>query len=137
MSRLRVEGVIQSFLQPLDRAIPMVATADIGATAGRLLRERWVGHRIVELQGPSSVSPNDLAAIFGRLLGRPVSAHAVSRAEWEALFRTQGMRNPAPRIQMLDGFNQGWLSFEGGEGVEAVIGTTTLETVVRGLLAGA
>jgi uncharacterized protein YbjT (DUF2867 family) len=129
------EGAIQSFLQPLDRAIPMVATADIGATAARLLRERWVGRRIVELQGPAPVSPNDLAAIFGQLLSRPVTAHAVSRAEWEALFRTQGMRNPAPRIQMLDGFNQGWLSFEGGEGVEAVTGVTTLETVVRGLVA--
>ena len=47
------------------------------------------------------------------------------------------MRNPAPRIQMLDGFNQGWLSVEGGDGVEAVTGATTLETVVRGLLARA
>ena len=131
------EGSIQSFLQPLDHAIPMVATADIGATAARLLRDRWVGRRIVELQGPAALSPNDLAAIFGQLLGRPVTAHAVSRAEWEALFRTQGMRNPTPRMQMLDGFNQGWLSFEGGERVEAVIGTTTLEMVVRSLLASA
>jgi uncharacterized protein YbjT (DUF2867 family) len=131
------EGTIQSFLQPIDRAIPMVATADIGATAASLLRERWVGRRIVELQGPAPVSPDDLAAAFGQLLGRLVSAHAVSRAEWEALFRSQGMRNAAPRIQMLDGFNQGWLSFEGGEGVEAVTGTTTLEAVVRDLLARA
>jgi uncharacterized protein YbjT (DUF2867 family) len=131
------EGVIQSFLQPLDRVIPMIATADIGATAAQLLRERWVSRCIVKLQGPTPVSPNGLAAIFGQLLSRQVPAHAVSRAEWEALFRTQGMRNPAPRIQMLDGFNQGWLSFEGGEGVEAVTGATTLETVVRGLLARA
>ena len=130
-------GMIQSFLQPLDRAIPMVATADIGVTAARLLRERWTGRRIVELRGPAPVSPSELAAIFGRLLGRPVGAHLVSRTEWESLFRTQGMRNPEPRIQMLDGFNQGWLSFEGGEGVETVTGTTTLETVVRGLLARA
>jgi uncharacterized protein YbjT (DUF2867 family) len=131
------EGAIQSFLQPLDHAIPMVATADIGATAAWLLRDRWVGRRIVELQGPAPVSPNDLAVIFGQLLNRPVTAHAVSRTEWETLFRTQGMRNAVPRIQMLDGFNQGWLSFEGGEGVEAVTGATTLETVVRGLLARA
>jgi uncharacterized protein YbjT (DUF2867 family) len=116
------EGAIQSFLQPLDRAIPMVATADIGATAARLLRERWVGRRNVELQGPAPVSPNDLAAIFVQLLSRPVTAHAVSRAEWEALFRTQGMRNPAPRIQMLDGFNQGWLSFEDGEAEQSRTG---------------
>jgi NAD(P)H dehydrogenase (quinone) len=131
------EGVIQNFLQPLDRPIPMVSTADIGTTAARLLRERWTGRRIVELRGPVPVSPNELAATFSRLLGRPVSALAVSRAEWEPLFRSQGMRNPGPRMQMLDGFNQGWLAFEGGEGVEAVTGTTTPETVVRGLLARA
>jgi uncharacterized protein YbjT (DUF2867 family) len=131
------DGVIQSFLQPLDHAIPMVATADIGATAARLLRERWAGRRVVELQGPSQVSPNELAAIFGRLLGHPVSVRAVPREEWEALFRKQGMQNPVPRMQMLDGFNQGWLLFEGGEPLEAVTGTTTLEVVVRGLLASA
>jgi len=128
-------GMIQSFLQPLDRAIPMVATADIGVTAARLLRERWTGRRIVELRGPASVSPNELVAVFGRLLGRPVSVRSAPRAEWESLFRTQGMLNPEPRIQMLDGFNQGWLSFEGGEGVETVTGATTMETVVRDLLA--
>jgi NAD(P)H dehydrogenase (quinone) len=128
------EGAIQSFLQPLDHAIPMVATADIGTTAARLLQERWVGRRVVELQGPAPVSPNELATVLGGQLGRSVRAHVVPREEWEALFRTQGMRNPTPRMQMLDGFNQGWLSFEGGEGVEAVTGATTLETVVRGLL---
>jgi NAD(P)H dehydrogenase (quinone) len=131
------EGVIQSFLQPLDRAIPMIATADIGTTAARLLHEQWTGRRIVELRNAVPVSPNDLAATFSGLLGRPVSAQVVARAEWEPLFRTQGMRNPGPRMQMLDGFNQGWLGFEGGAGVEAATGTTTLETVLRGLLARA
>jgi uncharacterized protein YbjT (DUF2867 family) len=131
------EGTIQSFLQPLDHAIPMIATADIGATASRLLREQWVGRRIVELQGPAPVSPNDLAATFGRLLGRPVDAHAVPRTAWEALFRSQGMRHPTPRMQMLDGFNEGWIAFEGGDGVEAVTGTTPLEAVMRDLLARA
>jgi NAD(P)H dehydrogenase (quinone) len=131
------EGAIQSFLQPLDHAIPMVATADIGTTAARLLQERWVGRRVVERQGPAPVSPNELATVLGGQLGRSVRAHVVPREEWEALFRTQGMRNPTPRMQMLDGFNQGWLSFEDGEDVEAVTGTTTLETVVRGLLARA
>ncbi len=33
----RDEGVIASFLQPLDRAIPMVATEDIGSLAAKLI----------------------------------------------------------------------------------------------------
>ena len=128
-------GAIRSFLQPLERAIPMVATADIGSTAARLLCEPWPGRRIVELQGPVPVSPKELAVTFAELLGRPVEAAVVSRPGWEALFLAQGMRNPQPRIQMLDGFNAGWLSFEKAATTEAVVGTTPAATVLAGLLA--
>jgi hypothetical protein len=31
---------------------------------------------------------------------------AVPRDTWERLFASQGMKNPAPRAQMLDGFNR-------------------------------
>ena len=36
----REQGVIPSFLQPLDKPVPMVATADIGRVAAELLQER-------------------------------------------------------------------------------------------------
>jgi hypothetical protein len=31
----------------------------------------------------------------------------VPRETWESLLKLQGMKNPTPRIQMLDGFNEG------------------------------
>jgi hypothetical protein len=40
---------------------------------------------------------------------------AVPRETWEGLFRSQGMKNPIPRIRMLDGFNDGWIEFENGD----------------------
>ena len=46
----RSKGVIPSFLQPLDKPVPMVATADIGRLVAQLLQETWSGHRIVELE---------------------------------------------------------------------------------------
>jgi NAD(P)H dehydrogenase (quinone) len=101
-------GVIPSFLQPLDKLFPMVATGDIARTAAKLLQEKWAGRRVVELEGPHRVTPNEIAAAFTRLLGRPVKMEAVPRATWESLFKSQGMKNPTPRIQMLDGFNKGW-----------------------------
>ena len=61
----RGQGLIASFLQPLDKPVPMVATEDIGRAAARLLQETWTGHRIVELEGPRRVKPNDIAATFG------------------------------------------------------------------------
>ena len=129
------EGEIHSFLLPVDRAIPMVATADVGAAAARPLGETWEGCRIVELQGPSPVSPTDMASSFAALLGRPVTVQPVPRTEWEGLFRAQGMQNPTPRMRMLDGFNEGWIRFEGGAEAEPVTGSTPLATVLRDLLA--
>src|ERR1700722_18577897 len=98
----RENGVIPSFLQPLDKPVPMVATADIGRVAAELLQEKWSGHRIVELEGLHRVTPNELAATFAKLLGRSVRIEAVPRETWESLFKSQGMKNPAPRMQMLD-----------------------------------
>jgi NAD(P)H dehydrogenase (quinone) len=126
----RDTGIIQSFLQPLDRPIPMVATADVGRVAAELLQEQWPGHRVVELEGPRHVSPNDLAASFARLLNRSVKANVVPRNTWEALFRSQGMKNPTPRIRMLDGFNEGWIAFEHNTRKGAV----ELDTVLRTLI---
>lgn len=128
------KGAIQSFLQPLDHSIPMVATADIAQTATDLLREHWNGVRVVELEGPRPYSARDLAAAFSAVLGTPVLTDVVARNTWEALFREQGMKNPLPRMRMLDGFNQGWIDFE-RQGAEHRTGTVEIETVLRDLVA--
>ncbi|MDB5774062.1 MAG: NmrA-like protein [Herbaspirillum sp.] len=130
----RNDGVIQSFLQPLDKPVPMVATADVGRVAAGLLQQHWRGARIIELDGPRRVSPNDIAACFAKILGHPVRAEAVPRETWGALFRSQGMRDPIPRIQMLDGFNEGWIKFEGSD-AEVIKGRVDLEIVLRELVA--
>ena len=127
------EGVVHSFLQPLDKAVPMVATADVGKLAASLLQQNWAGKRVVELEGPCRVSPNAIASTFSQILGRPVVAETVARHTWETLFREQGHQFPLPRMQMIDGFNEGWICFEGSED-ERAIGDTQLEEVLRGLL---
>ncbi|MGD0491330.1 MAG: NmrA family NAD(P)-binding protein [Steroidobacteraceae bacterium] len=126
----RDTGVIPSFLQPLERKIPMIGTADVGRVAAELLQESHDGHRVVELEGPSRISPNDIAAGYAHLLGRAVSPRAVPRDTWEALFRAQGMRNPTPRMRMLDGFNEGWISFAH----DTLKGRVELQTVLRGII---
>ncbi|MFZ6647243.1 NmrA family NAD(P)-binding protein [Undibacterium sp. TJN25] len=132
----RDSGVIPSFLQPLDKPVPMVATADVGRVAAQLLQQSWSGHRVVELEGPCRVSPNDIAAAFSRILGHPVRMEIVPRASWETLFKSQGMQDPLPRIRMLDGFNEGWISFENGDAA-TLKGQVALETVLQSLVDGA
>ena len=130
----RTRGVIASHLSPLDRAIPMVATADIGAMVAELLTQRWTGTRIVELEGPRRYSPNGVAAVLGDLLHRPVRAELVPRDRWDASFRAAGHRHPEARIAMLDGFNSGWITFA-KQGCEHRCGATSLDTALRPLIA--
>jgi len=95
-----------------------------------LLQEASEGHRVVELEGPARVSPADLARALGQALGRDVVAQPVPRAEWEALFRAQGMGNPVQRMRMIDGFNEGWIAFGAG----ARKGGTSVRCVIEGLI---
>lgn len=129
-------GVIDSFLQPLDRQVPMVATVDVGRVAAELLQQTWTGVRVVELEGPQRVAPRDAAAAFARVLGHAVDVRAVPRTSWEALFVAQGMRHPQPRLRMLDGFNEGWIAFE-GDASTVRKGSAGLESVLRDLVARA
>jgi len=130
-SPAREKGIIPSFLQPLDKPVPMVATADIAQIAAQLLQDHWTGHRVVELEGPARITPNQIAATFAALLGHPVTVQAVQRDTWTTLFESQGMKNPTPRIRMLDGFNEGWIEFENDQVLK---GSVSLKTVLRSLL---
>ncbi len=127
------KGLIQSYLQPLDRPIPMVSTDDVGRAAAELLKERWEGKRVVELEGAQRVSPNALAAAFAKVLGTPVRAEVVPRDRWESIFRTQGMKNPTPRMQMIDGFNSGWIDFP-DRGAHARKGAISLDQAIATLI---
>ena len=59
-----------------------------------------------------------------------MSPKAVLRDTWETLFRSQGMHHPTPRMRMLDGFNEGWITFEHAP----LKGRVGLQTVLRGII---
>jgi uncharacterized protein YbjT (DUF2867 family) len=126
-------GIIQSYLQPLDRVVPMVSTEDVGRAAAALLQERWEGRRVIELEGPQRVSPNALAAAFAKALGTSVRAEVVPRDRWESIFRAQGIKNPTPRIQMIEGFNAGWIDFA-DRGAHARKGSTRIDQAIATLV---
>lgn len=126
-------GTILSYLQPTGRAIPMVASSDVGQCAADLLLAADAP-AIVELEAVDRVSPDEIAAAFARALGHDVRAEPVTRDSWEAEFRAAGMTNPLPRMQMIDGFNQGWIDFaDCGAGARKA--TTTIDQVIADIVA--
>ena len=131
----RNEGKIRFQLHPLDRKFPLVATADIGKVGAETLTQSWTGIRHIEVAGPEGYSPLEIADAFADAVGRPVEAIAVPRAEWETLWVSQGMPEgrTAPRAEMVDGFNSGWIHF-GVPGTEHVDGVTPLREVITELV---
>jgi uncharacterized protein YbjT (DUF2867 family) len=130
------QGALPTFLTA-GRAIPMVATEDIGKTAARLLVEGGKGHSIVELSGPRDYSPIDIAAALTHLTGKTVTAQegpetaivpaltgAGMNAHWAGLFQA-----------LIHGVNTGRVDFERGA-TRALRGTTGAETVLKSLLGG-
>jgi uncharacterized protein YbjT (DUF2867 family) len=132
LAAARDNGEILSYLQPIERAVPMISSEDVGRTVAALLRESWTGVRVEELEASERVSPKAIAEAFAKALGKPVTVRPVPRSEWETVFRSFGMTNPLPRMQMVDGFNEGWIDFP-NRGAGARKGQVTIDQAIAAI----
>lgn len=130
------DGVLPCLLSPVDRAIPMVATQDIGEIAADLMVKPWHGTRIVDVEGPRAYSPDDVASAFTRALGRSVGAVAIPPSEWGEVLG----RNPFSRTA-IDGFiamnhalNSGHIAFDDAA-TDHLRGRRSIDEVVAAFLA--
>ncbi|MFF3484233.1 NAD(P)H-binding protein [Streptomyces sp. NPDC002701] len=88
---IRDDGVFTDTVAA-DRPAPMVAAADIAATAAGLLLDRsWSGVDSVSVLGPQDLSPNDLARIMTQELGRPVHYQRQSLDELRSALLGHGL----------------------------------------------
>lgn len=108
-------GRLASFLAPSDRLLPMVAAADVGRTAATLLLTNWTGKRIVDLGGPRSYSPTNVAKCLSDRLDRPVAVDVLSESQWPEALRTAGFSAAGLRgfIEMTRSLNSGHIAFHG------------------------
>jgi uncharacterized protein YbjT (DUF2867 family) len=129
------QGVLPSFL-PNDFAFDMIAAADIGRVAAELLLEGTAAPGVVELGGPVR-SMADAAAALSKILGKPIAVHEAPVEAMAATLAGFGMSQEIAGMfqEMTGAILRGHVAFEGGH--RRVQGTTPLETVVQGLVAGA
>jgi NAD(P)H dehydrogenase (quinone) len=109
-------GILLSMLDPLDLTVPMVATEDIGQIAADVLQREPNGKYVVEVAHLRAYSTNDAARSMTSIVGRPVTAAVIPRDERVGVYRSWGLSDGSARAMsdMIDGFNSGWISFEGG-----------------------
>ncbi len=126
------QGILPSFYTPLERAMPMVATADIGQACADVLMQEWQGTQIWELHGPQAVSPNHIAASFGKALKRDVQAVVIPESEWPSTLSQMGNSPAAVESysEMIRAFNNGTMVFE-EHGTKKIQGKTTLNEAVH------
>ena len=127
------QGILPSFLLA-DKAIPLVATRDIGIAAARLLSEGGSGKRIIELAGPREYSPRDVAAALARAVGKPIAVQEAPEDAMEPALAAAGMNAEWTRLfkELTHGLNTGVVVWEGGHPLWR--GETDIQTVLSALL---
>lgn len=134
---VRNHGILPSFLAPLDRAIPMVSTLDIGRVAAETLRENWSGARAVALEGPEQYSPDDIARAFEQTLGRPVRAMIVEESSWRSVLAQGGRFSEAALagfIEMTRSLNSGHITPDSDTGTAHKAGIVPFSEIAPALL---
>lgn len=126
------DGVLPSFI-PADKRIASVGTNDIGKAAAQALLDGPRGGRVIELSGPSDVSPNDVAAAFSRILGKKVSVVELPLDAVVPTVTSFGVSESFAGLfrELYDALARGKIVAEPGEHIR---GTTPLETTLRAML---
>lgn len=137
MVKAAAQDELFSFLAPLSRKIPMVATGDVGRIAAEVLCEHWEEARIIELEGPSMYSPDDVANSLTQSLGKTVRAVAIPESSWAEMLSSSGMSTTAIDgfVEMTHGLNSGHISFADHSNIDHRKGTISLDTAIETIMA--
>jgi uncharacterized protein YbjT (DUF2867 family) len=82
-------------MYPPDVAIPMVAPADLGEEAARLLRGTVGDSAIIYVEGPQRYTSEDVAHAFSVALETNVKLAITPRHDWQAALENQGFSKQA------------------------------------------
>lgn len=126
------DGVLPSFI-PGDLAAPMVDTRDIGKTLAEALLEGPRGTRVIELGGPQDVTPRQVAAALGKILGKNVALVEPPLDAVVPTFTSFGMSENIAGLfrEMYQAMRDGKIGSAGGEKRR---GTISLEDSLKALI---
>jgi len=129
------DGVLPSFVQPLDLKIDMVATHDIGkAIADAMLNPSNDDHHIVEIRGNAQYSPQDIAQALSKALNKDVTPIAVPQDAWVDTLTQAGLSQNLATLysEMFENVNNGHIDFQG---INTRHGETVLDDFMKKFVA--
>ena len=130
------KGALPTFLAA-GRAVPFVATADVGTLSAKALLEGGKGYSVIELAGPRDYTPEDVAAALSRITGKPVTAQQGPEDAMVPALMGAGLNRHWAELyqEMTKASNNGHLAWEGGR-ARFVRGTTEIDAVLLKLVKG-
>lgn len=126
-------GRLAWFYEP-DLKMPWVATEDIAELAANELTNPTGEHRRIRETGSQDLTMNELAAIVGREIGKPVEYRFINRSRKDledaylASFGTP--EHWLDDSRSADALNRGVVRFHGGNGVRPPL-PTTMEAFIK------
>lgn len=114
---VRYQGVLADAVA-VDQPVPMIATADVAASAAAALQARdWQGHVVRELLGPEDLTNRQVAAIVGQAIGQPaLQYHQLAYEEMAGVLASAGLAADLAQllVEFARGINEGRIrSLEG------------------------
>lgn len=122
-------------MYPAEQKLPMVAPADLGDTAAKLLLEPAQRQGIHYVEGPERYSSADVADAFSKALKQTVVPLVTPRQNWELAYRKLGFSEAAARSYARMTALTADASYE--MPANPMRGATTLQTYIEGLVEGA
>ncbi|MCB9676401.1 MAG: NmrA family NAD(P)-binding protein [Alphaproteobacteria bacterium] len=129
---ITTDGVLPTYIAP-GTPMSTVTVADIGRQGAALLLDPPAsGQRVVELAGPSDPTPEDVAAAFSKVLGRPVQVVAPPLESVVPTF--EGMGLPTAWAKLYEGLYRGVAEGRVATAGPVTRGVDDVETAARRLL---
>ena len=129
----KAQGVLPTFIAPQVK-IPMISTKDIGRIGAEHLMTGGHGKQIVEMAGPEEYSPEQVASVLGRILGKSITAQHAPLSAVVPTFKSFGLSDEAAKLfeEMYTAFSKGAIGYE--HPTKLVRGTVTLEEALRAIV---
>lgn len=103
LSAVQEQGVLPTFF-PVNQKLPMISPKDVSAFIADKITNGIEKSATYEIVGPEELSPNDVAGIFGEVLGCNVKAQQIPRERWKETLQQAGFTDDAAQnlIEMTD-----------------------------------
>eukprot|EP01100_Stratorugosa_tubuloviscum_P014046 TRINITY_DN728_c1_g1_i1.p1 TRINITY_DN728_c1_g1~~TRINITY_DN728_c1_g1_i1.p1 ORF type:complete len:304 (+),score=137.83 TRINITY_DN728_c1_g1_i1:122-1033(+) len=131
---------LSSFVIPIDLKLPMITNEDIAITSVNEMLDissiELNKTKIIELEGETHISPIEIANILSKLTNTSIQAQPIPRELWPQILNKHNFSPSTIQafIELNDGFNSGYITWEGGPNVISIRGTTSFESVLSKLL---